>query len=191
MMKNKKNKGEYGYRDYHKKIQTGKVLFGIVMILIQLAARSLTDNQPAKNILTVMAILSVLPTANAASPLLASWKYRTPVQDFFHKVCGYEKDYRILYDLIITSKDFIMPADAVVVHPLGVYVFCTSAKIDSKQAESFLNEMFIGHKLDPHAKVFKEEKAFFQRIGSLKPAEAYEDDGSVGYTADLLKNLSM
>ena len=62
-------KGQYGYRDYRKKKEILKVCFGAVMILIQLGARFLTDNEAWKNILTVMAILSVLPTANVASPL--------------------------------------------------------------------------------------------------------------------------
>lgn len=190
-MKNKKIKGEYGYRDYHRKMQLAKVLFGICMILAQLLARNFTDNQSAKNILTVMAILSVLPTANVASPLLASWKYKTPGTEFYKKIAVQEANYTILYDLIITSKDFIMPVDAAAVHPMGVYLYCTSAKVDSGKAEKFLNEMFQGHRLDPHAKVIKEEKTFLQRLESLKPAAGYEDDGSVEYTQNLLKNLSM
>ncbi len=48
-MKNKKEKGQYGYRDYHKKMQIVKVLFGGAMILVQLLARNFTDNQAAKN----------------------------------------------------------------------------------------------------------------------------------------------
>lgn len=51
--------------------------------------------------------------------------------------------------------------------------------------------MFAGHKLDPGVKIILDEKAFFHRMESLKPAEEYEDDGSVGYTLQLLKNLSM
>ena len=30
----------------------------------------------------------------------------------------------MLYDLIITSRDFIMPVDVVVIHPTGVYLYC-------------------------------------------------------------------
>ncbi|MFR5602186.1 MAG: hypothetical protein ACLTKI_07535 [Lachnospiraceae bacterium] len=51
--------------------------------------------------------------------------------------------------------------------------------------------MLKSHKLDPHGKLLFQEKAFFQRLNSLKPADQYEDDGSVDYTAQLLKNLSM
>lgn len=190
-MKNKKEKGQYGYRTYHKKIQLLKVAFGAVMILVQLGARNLTDNDAAKNVLTIMAILSVLPTANVASPLLAAWKYRTPSLDFYQRVSKMESAGVILYDLIITSKEQIIPADAVMVHPQGVFVYCTSGKADGKKAEKYLNTMFTSHRLDPNAKVIKDETAFLKRLESLKPSSEYEDDGSVDYAVNLLKNLSM
>ena len=88
-MRHRRKKGEYGYREYHRKIQLGEVLFGAVMILVQLGARQFTDSQAVKNVLTVMAILSVLPTANVASPLLAAWKYRTPPRAFLDRVRPY------------------------------------------------------------------------------------------------------
>ncbi|MFR5602185.1 MAG: hypothetical protein ACLTKI_07530 [Lachnospiraceae bacterium] len=105
MKNNRPQKGEYGYRDSHRKIQLAKVAFGGAMILLQLAARGLTGDQAVKNILTVMAILSVLPTANVASPLIASWKYRTPGRAFYEKTAEKEQDFRILYDLILTSRE--------------------------------------------------------------------------------------
>mgnify|MGYP000063769237 CR=1 FL=1 len=54
----------------------------------------------------------------------------------------------MLYDLIITSRDFIMPVDVAVIHPTGVYLYCPKKGIDTKAAEKFLNEMLTGWKLD-------------------------------------------
>lgn len=184
-------KGQYGYRNYHKKMEMGKVLFGAAMILVQLAARGFVDSSAWKNILTVMAILSVLPTANVASPLIASWRFKTPPESFHEKVSVYEGTLSILYDLIVTSKDSVMPMDAMIVHPTGVYAYCTASKLDTAKAERFFKEMFTGHKLDPNIKIILDEKAFFHRLGSLKPESEYEDDGSLAYTIQLLKNLSM
>ena len=36
-MGHRRKKGEYGYREYRRKVQIGEVLFGAVMILVQLA----------------------------------------------------------------------------------------------------------------------------------------------------------
>ena len=67
-------KGQYGYRDQHKKSRALLTGLFAVAIIAQLIARQLASEQAAKNILTVMAILTVLPMANLASPLLASWR---------------------------------------------------------------------------------------------------------------------
>ena len=67
-MIHRRKKGEYGYRTYRRNVQLGEVAFGAAMILVQLAAREFTSTQAVKNVLTVMAILSVLPTANRGGP---------------------------------------------------------------------------------------------------------------------------
>lgn len=184
-------KGQYGYRDHHKKQQFLLIFFGVLAILLQLGARRFTQQDAFKNILTVMAILSVLPVANLAAPFLASFRYRTPGPAFYEKLSPYGEQMAVLYDLIITSKELIMPMDGVLVHPLGVFFYCSDPKIPVQKAEAFLNDRFRTEHLDPHAKVFTDEKAFFKRASSLKPSDGYEDDGSMAYTIRLLKSLSM
>lgn len=49
-MKGRREKGQYGYRNYHKRMQSVKVLFGAAMILIQLGARNFTDNEAVKQL---------------------------------------------------------------------------------------------------------------------------------------------
>lgn len=185
-----KAKGEHGYRNSHIKIQAVKVAGCLAFILVQLAARNFTDNQAAKNILTVMAIVSVLPMANLASPFLVSLRYRTTSRDFYEKVSANQQG-QLLYDLILTSPEQVIPADAVMVHPVGVFVYCSNPKLDAKKAETYLNTTFKARKLDPNVKLFVSEDKFLRRLKSLKPASAYEDDGSVEYAVSLLKNLSM
>ena len=54
-------KGQYGYRDQHKKSRALLTGLFAAAIIAQLIARQLASEQAAKNILTVMAILTVLP----------------------------------------------------------------------------------------------------------------------------------
>ena len=187
----KLHKGQYGYRDSHRKQQLLWVILFLAAIIAQLLARNFTANSSAKNILTVMAILTVLPMANLASPLLAGWRYKTPAEDFHRIMMPYEEKCTILYDLIITSKEYVMPMDAMAVHPSAVIGYCTNPKVDVKKAEAHLNEMLKGNKLDANARVFKEETTFLRRLDNLKPAAEYEDDGSLPYAVQLMKNLSM
>ena len=137
------------------------------------------------------AVLTVLPMANLASPLVVA--ARIPeVPEKFHDACvPYEEKFPILYDLIITSNDLIMPVDAAVVHPTGVYLYCPNKNVDRRKAEKFLNEMLVGWKLDGNAKVMNEEKKFLRRLSELKTVTEEEDDGSAPHVLKLLKSLSM
>ncbi len=184
-------KGCYGYREYRRKIQILELIIGAAMIIGQLLARNFTDNQAAKNILTVMAVLTVLPVANVASPFLASFRFRTPKKEFYQSVLPFEEKCVVLYDLIITSKEQIIPLDAVAVHPTAVCGYCSNPKVDIARAEKFLNDMFTAHRLDGNVRLVKDSGAFLRRLKGLKPSSAYEDDGSVDYASELLKNLSM
>lgn len=184
-------KGEYGYRNAFKKRQLFKIAILAAFILVQLGARFFTDSQSVKNILTVMAVVTVLPAANLASPLVAILKYKTPGADFYKKISAYETKFTVLYDLVITTGDYVMPMDAVVVHPTGVYGYCINQRVDMNAAEKSLNEIFVSQRLDPTVKLTKELSTFEKRIKSLKPASEYEDDGSMEYAERVLKSLSM
>ncbi len=191
MKKPRPTKGQYGYRDYHKKTELAKILLGAALILLLLGIRMVVKETAWKNILTVSAILTVLPTANVAAPFFASFKYRTPGEGFHQKLSTYTHKAEVLYDLILTSREFILPMDGILVHPTGVYAYCAKDKISVPKAEEAFNQILRSHRLDPHMKIILEESAFWKRADSLKPAEEYEDDGSVEYTVKLLKNLSM
>lgn len=187
----RKKKGEYGYRGSFKKRQLFKIGILSAFILAQLGARFFTDSQSLKNILTVMAVVTVLPAANLASPLVAVIKYKTPPLDFYEKISPYEDRFPVLYDLLITTGDYVMPMDAIAVHPTGVYAYCINQKVDTAVAEKSLNEIFVSQRLDPNVKITKDIYTFEKRIKSLKPASEYEDDGSMEYGAGVLKSLSM
>jgi len=187
----KLTKGQYGCRNSSKRMRVLLTGIFIAAILLQLLARNLTDNPGVKNILTVMAVLTVLPMANIAAPLLASWKYRTPPRAFYERAAGYEDKFPVIYDLILTSRDLVMPMDAIAVHPKAVIAYCTNPKADASEAEQFLNEMLRQNKLDANVRVIKDERLFFKRLDNLKPSAEYEVDGCEEYIIALMKSLSM
>lgn len=194
------DKGRYGYRDHQHRIRLLVTLILIATILAQLIARQLTSNSAAKNILTVMAILTVLPMANMASPLLAAWKYRTPPCTFHERLLPYEDVLVLIYDLIVTTERTILPLDAIAVHAGGVYAFCSAAKIDAAKAEKELSAYFGANHWNVHIKIFVDERAFFRRLEQLKTADStivkdsatgIADNGAITEIVRLLKNLSM
>ena len=187
----RKKKGEYGYRNNFKIRRLCLVALLALFIIAQLVARYFADSQSVKNILTVMAIVSVLPAANLASPLIAILKYKTPPREFYEKYAVYEKKFPILYDLVLTTREDVLPADVIVVHPTGIYVYCINPKANIRRAEQALNEILKAQHLDPNLKLTNSLNTFDKRIRSLKPASEYEDDGTVEYGIRVMKSLSM
>ena len=201
-MKLRLEKGTYRYRTAHKKRQLFFVVLFILAIVAQLILRNFITEQIYKNLVTISAILTVLPMANLASPLVVAARIPEVPAEFHDACVPYEEKFPILYDLIITSNDLIMPVDAAVVHPTGVYLYCPNKNVDRRKAEKFLNEilltgglahdeMLVGWKLDGNAKVMNEEKKFLRRLSELKTVTEEEDDGSAPHVLKLLKSLSM
>ncbi|WP_124066408.1 O-linked GlcNAc transferase-like protein [Clostridium sp. E02] len=184
-------KGQYGYRDYHRNKELIKIIIGAFLIAIQLLLREFTNNDSAKNILTVMAVLSVLPVANIAVPILAAFKYRTSSKDFYNQVTAFNNRGEFLYDLVLTSKEQVIPLEAVVIHETGIYAYCAYKKTDTVKAERFLTQMLLRHKLDREIKIFLDEKIFFNRIRSLKTDAWDEGSSNLDQTVSLLKSLSI
>lgn len=191
LKKNKIVKGQYGYRDVHKKTQLRNVAIFAVVIAAVLIGRFFIPLEDLKKMMMITAILLVLPMANLASPMIVSWKFKTTPKDFYDAVKPYEEKFPVLYDLIITNTDLIMPIDAAVIHPSGVYLFCPNKSIDIKKAEKFLNEILVGWKLDGNAKVMVEKKNYLNRLASLKDVTEDEDDGSADHVRRVLLGLSM
>lgn len=185
------SKGQSGYRDYHKKKELLKVVIGAALIVIQLILREFAGSTTLKNTLTVMAILSVLPSANIAAPLFASFKYRSLSPILEKKASAYEEKGALLYDLIISSREQLLPMDVTLVMPDEIYAYCTAGKADSDKAEGYIKQMLSQQKLNYNVKVIFDENSFLKRLSSLKPKEKNEDNGRTEQAVALLKSLSM
>ncbi len=184
-------KGEYGYRRQAKRDRILITILLLISILVQVAIRTFTTMSAFRVLFTLTAILTVLPMAVIASPLIASWRYGTPDISFYNAIRPYEEKFTILYDLILTTKEQVIPLDAVVVHPIGIFGYCPDAKLDEKKAEEGLNDLFAQARLDPKIHIMKDLKNFERRLETLKPASDYEDDGLVDAESLMLKNLCM
>ncbi len=191
-MKNFKiRKGHYGYRDANKKKRITYVSIFAVAIASVLIGRFFVEMEDIKNMMMITAILLVLPMANLASPMLVAWKYKTAPKDFYEAVKPYGEKFTVFYDLIITNTDLIMPIDAAVIHPTGVYLFCPNKNVDVKKGEKFINEILVGWKLDGNAKIMVEKKNYLNRLASLRDLTEEDDDGSTEYITKVILGLSM
>lgn len=186
----KVTKGAMGYRSYFKKKRLAGIAIMAAAIIVLMVLRTKASDTLSM-LLTLSAVFIAIPLANYATPLAAAWKYPPTPEETHNKYQKYEKDFTVLYDMILTTKESIMPMDVIAVHPTGVYCLCTNPKAKVKKAEELLNQYFTAAKLDPNVHISLDQKTFDRRITTLKPASEYEDDGTIPYTVETLQSLCM
>jgi hypothetical protein len=127
--------------------------------------------QSIKNVLTVAAILAVLPTANLAAPLLASWPYGNLDAGVLRLFAPLEDRLCVLYELIVTSKEQILPLDVCVVHPSGVYAYCPKAGVDGAKAKAFIHKIFVKNRLDMQIMLYSDAAKLAAEAAGLVGAD--------------------
>ncbi|MDD6196154.1 O-linked GlcNAc transferase-like protein [[Clostridium] aminophilum] len=184
-------KGTYGYRDQYKKRQIGYMSFFGALILVGLGVRFFADFSYHTALGSIAAVLAAIPLANILSPFVVLYPWKTMKKEDYDQYSARERDFRILYDLIITTKEDVMVMDVLVVHPTGIYGWCTNPKVVTDRAEDNVNNTLAAMHLDPNFHVIKDRKVFDKRFDSLKPASEYEDDGTVDYAVEVLEKISV
>lgn len=187
----KTEKGKYGYRKYFRLkrgIGCGLMLAAILLLVI---LRTVTKGQPIVVAFTLSAVFMAIPFAIYLTPLAATIRWKDTPEAVHREYEAYEKDFPVLYDLFVTTKDTVLPVDVAIIHPTGVYLWCVNPKVDARKAEQALNERFTLARLDPNIHVFLDKKSFDKRIRALKPAAEFEDDGTLPYMVETLKQLTM
>lgn len=155
-MKNIK-KGDYGYRKLYKIQSLIIIIVFIAAILLQVFLSKIYSGRSISKILIVMAILTVLPMANLASPFLASIKYNTPKVNEYKKIAVFEDSLYLIYDLILTMREQIMPMDYIALSDNEINLYMSSKKASKELAAEFIyknlkvydkNKIFIYDDID-------------------------------------------
>lgn len=170
-MWSKITKGHYGYLRARKRtllIRTTILLIGIIALLIMGIA--LTDTK--KNLLTVAAVVSVLPAANQAVVLIAVFPYHGREKEEYESVRAIVPKGLLNTELVITSKnEKSMQLDYAYIHPTGVYCFSFDPKLDCTKTERYIQLMMKNNSLQTHVKVFRDFKQFKKRLTELEPVD--------------------
>lgn len=164
-------KGHYGYIRARKKtllIRTIILFLGVFILL----AMGFALTHTKKNLLTVAAIVSVLPAANQAVVLFALLPYHGREREEYESVREMVGNGILDTELILTSKnDRSMPIDYAYVHPTGLYCFSSDSKLDIPKTEQYIRTMMKTNHLSTHVKIFKDFRQFKRRLSELEPVD--------------------
>lgn len=164
----KKEKGTYGYLIYKRKIETGKTLLLLALsFAIFLIGYFTTGTR--RNLLTVVAVVSVLPAAKQMTTTFLYYRYSSGSQEVYEKIAGCVANATCLSDIVITAYDKIIELLHITIVGKTLVAYSTNPKTDEKYGADFIKSMLEknGYK-GVSVKIYKEEKAYVARIQEMQ-----------------------
>lgn len=187
-------KGTAGYLDYKKKVEIIRtiVYFGIVAAVFLLGY---FQTGSRLNLLTVVAVLGCLPASKALVGVITRIPYRSMERKTAEEIAAKTKHLTVCYDMVITSKDDIMPVDCIVISGHNIFGYTHYKKVDLKILGAYIRTMLTANDLDGlSVKILNEYKPFLSRAEGLDHiAEIEKEDTKEMEEAvrGLILNLSL
>lgn len=161
-------KGTYGYLNSQRKIETVKsiVMFALVFAIFLVGYISTGTK---KNLLTVVAVVSVLPAAKQLTTTVLYYKYPSQSAKVYEKIAREIKNVTVVSDIVITSYDKITELLHVAIMGKTIIGFSKKEKTNEKEAADFIKNTLErnGHK-GVSVKIYKDENAYIARIKEMQ-----------------------
>ncbi len=160
-------KGQAGYLSARKKSLQVQVLlgFGIVGALLLMGY---LKTHSRTSLFTVLAVLGCLPSAKALTEWIAVLPYPTVDVKLMEEIREKSSLFTTAYDLVITSREKIMPVDAIVISNHTVFGYAHNPKTDTETAAKHIKNILAeNHYTKVTVKIFSEYVPFLSRVEGL------------------------
>lgn len=166
----KSEKCQFGYINHKRKYQLIKTLIWLTIIVI-LFITGIIINGTKNNIFTVLASISALPFAKTAANFIMFLPYQPATKDLYNKVEQHNKNYITNYDCIFTSKEHVMPVQAIITTYNTICAYSASNKVNIYDFENSLKDFMNNANHSVKVNIYKDEKQFIKRIDYLNANE--------------------
>ncbi len=188
---NRVSKGHYGYLKYKKRLQLIKTIIGGMGVLVLLMVGYITTHS-TKNLLTVMAVLTVLPTANVAVTLIAMLPYKGRSREEYEEIKSITNNGILDCELALTSSKYrTMPIDYCYVHPDGVFFYTSQEKLDANATKQYIKVMLENNGLDSKIFIFKNLSDYKNKLKKLSVADRETCDEQLLKIENIIQCLSL
>lgn len=171
-------KGEAGYITARKKNLGLQTILGFGIVGAFLLAGYL-KTYSRSNLFTIIAVLGCLPSAKALTEWIAIFPYQTVDKRIVEEVKAKSSLLTTAYDLVITSRDRIMPVDAVVISNRTVFGYAGNPKTNTEKAAKHIRDILAENQ---YSKVTV--KIFTEYVHFLSRAEGLNNIIEVDHSAD-------
>ena len=190
----KAQKGTPGYLDHKKIIEIIRtvVYFGIVAAVFFLGY---FQTGTRLNMLTVVAVLGCLPASKALVGVITRLPYRSIDPKLAEEIRGKTAHLTVAYDMVITSRDKIMPLDCIVISGHNIFGYTHYKKVDVDELAKHISgnlkqNQYTGLKV----RILNEYRPFITRAEGLDNIAAVEKEDTKGMEEEvrsLILTLSM
>ena len=166
MQKQKISKGDFGYLKHLKIVNLIKVIVSVAVVLIVLVT-GIIINGTRNNICTVMAIVLVLPAAKMIVGYVILLPHQSTDKKLYDEVTAAAGPLVTCFDCVFSNSKSPIGTQAVVINENSVCVFTYEEKADKKLFETSLKEFLKNDKLSANITLYKDEKAFLNRVKTM------------------------
>ncbi len=190
----KYEKGTPGYLREKLKIEILRtVVYFAIVIAVFLLGYSQTHSK--KNLLTVVAVVGCLPACKALVGVIMRIPYKTVDPALPDEIGTKAPHLTVIYDLVVTSTEKIMPIDCMVISHQKVYGYTTGKKADLQETAAYLRKMLRQNDFpEVSVKMYDQYKQFLsiveglENIAAVEKADTKEEEGQI---AHVIMNLSL
>lgn len=185
-------KGNYGYLKSQRKIETVKsvALFALSAMIFVLGY--LTTHTKA-NLLTIVAVVSVLPAAKQLTTTVLFYKYRSGSREMYEKIKKNATEVTSVYDVVITAYDKIGELLHVAILGKTIIGYSEKEPIDERYFANYIKEVLEknGYK-GISVKIFRNGESYLERLQEMqKNLNGDRKIGQEQQIAEVIKAVSI
>lgn len=169
----KVKKGQAGYLTFKMKAQTLRTIIYFALCIL-IFGLGYWQTGSKENLLTVVAVVGILPSSKALVDVIVRIPYRTIKPELAEEIAQKSNYLTVIYDLIITSSEKIMPVACIVISGNKIFGYTDNKKVDVNLVASNIKKMLASHDYDVSVKILNEYKPFLSRVEGLNNIQEVE-----------------
>lgn len=172
---NKKNKGEYGYLSYKKKLNF--IITAIaLLVIIAIFVTGIIIFKSRNNYMTLVATVLVLPWAKLAVAYFILIPHKSCTKDIYDRLENSRKDIDVIYDVVVSNSKKPIGICAMAVTDNTVVALSLDKAPDKNLFEKSLKEFLKNDKLNATVTLYTDTDTFIKRVSNLASNFDSSDD---------------
>ena len=186
----KKQKGEYGYIPYRRKrVMIRTFIYFLISLSLYFVGYSVTKTNA--NILTIVAILGILPASKSMVEAIMFCKIKEIKQVHQEEISRKLADKTKAYDLFLTAYSKNFPISCVVVSEKKVVAYTENQTCDLPAAEKHIQDILSMNSISCEVMVFHNLEQFLNETSKLAPQASDDTSQKEVELLNIIKAISL